>query len=256
MLVPSTVTSVLIFLLVVTPGIATELLWQRTRPRRDESTFVEIARVLLAGVVLTSLSTALLALLRLAVPQAVVDTGALLSDRQDYISHHAGQVVRTLTGLPTLALLLGIAAVDLLTPARAKQIAQETLWHSAFTRTAPPGTRSFLSIQMKDGATITGYQAGYSTEPDPAKRELLLAAPLSVRHAQSAKPVTLDGAWQRMLIAGSEISSVVVTYVGQAQPPPGHPPHDRALKWVSGHVWQVSLGAALAVLILLTTIGL
>ncbi|MFI6307574.1 DUF6338 family protein [Amycolatopsis thailandensis] len=255
-MVPSTVTSVLIFLLVVTPGIAVELQWQLTRPRRDESTFVEISRVLLAGVVLTATSAVLLAGLRLIVPGSVIDISELLRYGHKYVASNPGLMIRSVLGIPLLALALGVAAVDLFTSTRARRIAQTTLWHAVFAQAAPMGARTFISLQLKDGTAVTGYQAGYSTDPDPAKREILLAAPLTVRREHSGKKVELDNAWQRMVVAGSEISSFAVSYVSERPYPLVASRHVRSLKWISQNVWKLSLIFGVAIILTLAVVGL
>jgi len=166
-MVPSTVAAVVVFLLMVTPGAAFELQWQRTRPRRDESTFVEISRVLLAGVVFSGAAIATLAVTEAAVSGSAVDVVALVRDGGGYVVRHPELTLRTLAAVVVLALLFGVAANDLLTPPSLRRIAQETAWHTAFGRMARPAARAFLSVQLKDGTTVTGYSAGYSTEPDP-----------------------------------------------------------------------------------------
>lgn len=250
-LVPSTATTVLIFLLLVTPGVMFELSWQRSHPRRDESTFVEISRVLLAGVLLSGFAAILLAVLGLVTSGVVIDLGALVRDGHRYVETHLGIVVCDVMSLPLLALLLGVAANDLLTPTSAHPIAQETAWHTAFSRATLTGTQAFVSVQLKDGTTITGYQAGYSLEPDPAKRELLLAAPFTVWRAGTVTPHPLDEAWQRIVLHGTEISSIAVAYVGEPATKRPLRPHQRLARWTSRHAWQTSLGAAGGLLIVL-----
>lgn len=247
-LVPSTTTAVVIFLLLVTPGIGFELLWQRTHPRRDESTFVEISRVLLAGVVLSGISAALLALLGAATTGVVIDPRALVGEGQHYIEAHLSVLVCDVASLLLLGFLLGTAANDLFTRTGANRIAQETVWHTAFSRIAPPGTHLFVSVQLKDDTVITGYEAGYSLEPDPAKRELVLAAPLTIRRTGTTNADPLDAAWQRILLPGAEIRSVAVAYVGQPAPTLSLGKHQRVIRWIARHTWQTSLTAAAALL--------
>ncbi len=245
-MVPSTVAAVVVFLLLVTPGLVFELLWQRTRPRRDESTFVEVSRVVLTGVVFTGAAAVTLVVLEAAAAGSAVDVVALVKEGNRYVTAHPAQVLRTLVATVVLAVLYGVAAHTLLTPSSTRRIAHETAWHTAFSRMAAPGVRPYLSVQLKDGTTITGYSAAYSTEPDPAKRDLLLSAPLAIRSPGDTDARQLDVSWQVMAVSGAEISTIAAAYVGTARP--AARPRRR---WMSRYRWQVALVAAAVVVAVL-----
>ncbi|RSM87445.1 hypothetical protein DMH04_10460 [Kibdelosporangium aridum] len=252
-MVPSTAAAVVVFLLLVTPGIAFELLWQRTRPRRDESTFIEISRVLLAGVVFSGSATVVVAVAAAVVPGSAADPAVLLRDGNRYMTEHPRLVLVTLAATVLLALCAAVATHALLTPPM-RRIAQETVWHTAFSRMAPTGARVFLSVQLKDGTTITGYTAGYSTEPDPAKRDLLLVAPLTIRPPGAAEPDQLTRSWQTLVVAGGDISTIAAAYVSTTRP--SMQPRRGLLAWLARHAWQASLGVALVIVLALLVAGL
>lgn len=217
-MVPLTASAVAVFMLLVSPGLVFELLWQRSRPRRDESTFVEISRVLLAGLVFSGLATLAMVVIGALIPGAAADLPALVADGAGYVARHPGLTLGTLVTVVIVAMCLAIAVHDLLTPRNVRSIVQETVWHTAFSRLAGPGSRVFLSVQMKDGSTITGYSAGYSTEPDPAKRDLLLTAPLAIRLSEQKDATPLDDAWQSMVLPGAEIRNIAASYIAPAEP--------------------------------------
>lgn len=245
-MVPSTVAAVVAFLLLVTPGLVFELLWQRTRPRRDETAFVEASRVVLTGVACTGAAAVTLVVLETAAAGAAIDVVDLARDGNRYVTAHPALALRTLVAVTVLAVLYGVAAHAVLSPPTTRRIAQETAWHTAFSRMAAPGVRPYLSVQLKDGTTITGYSAAYSTEPDPAKRDLLLSAPLAIRAPGDADARQLDASWQVMAVSGMEISTIAAAYVGTARP--AVRPRRR---WVSRYRWQLALvAAALVVLVL------
>jgi hypothetical protein len=253
---PSTAFALVVFLLVVTPGTAFELLWQRTRPRRDETAFVEVSRVLLTGVSFSGAALATVLALDAVTPgDLAVDASAALTEGDRYVRSRPAVVLRTLAAVPVLALLYAVVVHDLLTPAGARRIVTETGWHTAFNRLAGTRSKAFLSVEMTDGATVTGYSAGYSTDPDPAKRDLLLRAPLTIRPPGADTGVPVSAPWQIMVIPGAEIRTVAVAYVGAASPSPRPRPR---LSWLRRHVWQSALAAAgvlLVVLVVATALG-
>jgi hypothetical protein len=252
---PSSVGAIVVFLLVVTPGAGFELLWHRTRPRRSESTFIEVSRVLLTGVVFSGAAIATLMAARVVADGAAVDIVAFVREGTGYVERHAALILRSLAAVPILGLLYGIAAHDLLTPPAMRAIADESGWHTAFSRMAGSGSRAYLSVQLKDGMTLTGFSAGYSTDPDPAKRDLLLGAPLAIRSPGRQVATPLEDSWQILLVPGSEVSTIAVTYVGTTTPTPEPVGRRRAaLAWVADRAWQSALTAALAVVLLLIVI--
>jgi Family of unknown function (DUF6338) len=253
--VPATSAAVVTFLLLVTPGTAFELLWQRTRPRRDESTFLEINRVLLTGVLFSGAAAATLVLAESVAPGTIVDIGRLVAQGGGYVAEHPVLCVRTLALALVIALLYAAAAHDVLTAPGSRRIGQESGWHTAFGRLAAPGVRVFLSVQLKDGSTVTGYSAAYSTDPDPGKRDLVLRAPLHIRPPGAAPPHELDQSWQVMLLSGAEISTIAAAYVGSARTT--RPGRGRQLvRWAGQHVWQLCLGGVAAVVALLVASAL
>jgi Family of unknown function (DUF6338) len=254
--VPATTTAVVVFVLLVTPGIVFELLWQRTRPRRDESTFVEIGRVLLTGVVFSGLATAVVGVL--SAFGAAASVVALVSDGPAYVADNPGLVLGSLVTVVLLAICAAVATHDLLTPPTMRRIAQETVWHTAFSRMAEPGVRVYLSVQLKDGTTITGYKAGYSTEPEPAKRDLLLTAPLAIRHAGKPTATRLDESWQSLVVAGGEISTIAAAYEAPATAVPASRTNlpSRAVSWLTRHSGLAALAGAAVVLVAQLVVGM
>jgi hypothetical protein len=255
-MVPTTTSAIAVFVLLVSPGLVFELLWQRSRPRRDESTFVEVSRVLLAGVVFSGSATLVIMILDVLISGTAPELPVLVGEGSDYVAQHPGLSLGTLITVVTAAVCLSIAAHDLLTPRNARRIVQETVWHTAFSRLAGPGSRVFLSVQLKDGSTITGYSAGYSTEPDPAMRDLLLTAPLAIRLSGQKDATPLDSAWQSMVLSGAEICNIAASYIAPTRPVPARVRRLSLLAWAADHAWQLAVAAEGVILVVHVTLGL
>jgi len=248
--VPTTAAAVVTFLVMVTPGTAFELLWQRNRPRRDESAFLEVSRVLLTGVLFSGAAAATLVAVEAVAPGTIVDLAGLVAGGGDYVARHPILSVGTLAVGLVVALLYAVAAHDLLTPVGSRRIVQESGWHTALGRLAPSGVRVFLSVQLKDGSTVTGYSAAYSTDPAFDRRDLVLRAPLHVRPPAAAEAGPLDGAWQVMVLSGAEISTIAAAYVGVPRSVlTGR--GRQLLRWSGRYVWQLSLGAVAGIVVVL-----
>ncbi len=84
---PGTVVGVAFLLVVLTPGAILELLRQRRRPGRIDSTFVETVRVILSGVVLSGVSLLVVGAIATAAPSSIVNIRAMLLT-SDYIPNN------------------------------------------------------------------------------------------------------------------------------------------------------------------------
>ena len=226
-MVPTNVGGIVVLLLLVVPGIWYELLRQRYRPGRDDSAFIEIGRILMAGVVISGLALTLLALVRLLGPHVVADLGALLTD-SGYLGRHL--VFTGVTLAFFLALSLSMAPIWLhLTATTGLQsgMQPESAWVTAFSRIPADHARKqgfewrghvVLEVHFTgDAPPLRGRMAGYSPQLDLADRELILGPPLESYDAG-------DRSWQPVerasliVLRGTEIAQIRTRYVKPAAP--------------------------------------
>jgi hypothetical protein len=213
-LVPASGFAVATFFLFVAPGVCYEFLRNRIRLPREESTFLHVSRVLLSGTFITAVTILLLALVRWVSPDSLLDPREISSRGMAYVADHLVLTGWTALVQFGLAILLAVTLSDFRATRPTRRIRQADAWHALSELEALPGQKVGLSVHLKSGRDVVGYYVGASTEPDPAKRELILGAPFSVRQAEGDRAVPLDPAWQRMVIAGSEIELISVAYVG------------------------------------------
>jgi hypothetical protein len=224
-MVPATVGGVVVLLLLVVPGIWYELLRQRYRPGRDDSAFIEISRILMAGVVISGLAITVLALVRLLGPRMVADIGSLVSNPA-YFGQHLHLVGLTLVFFMILSLTIAPIWVHLTaTKGLQSGVRPESAWVTAFSRVpAEAAHRSGfewrghvdLEVHLSGGAPpLRGRLAGYSTQLELEDRELTLGIPLtSFDHAsKSWRPVDSDaGTVSLIVLRASEIAQIRTIY--------------------------------------------
>lgn len=250
-MVPATTFGVVTFFLFVAPGTCYELLRGRTKLPREETAFVHVSRVLLAGTIITALTALLLAIVRWVSPSSVLDLGALLDQGTHYVSGHLGLVGWTILTQLAVSTLLAVIASDLLSPKEAPPIFQGSTWHVMAEQMRKPQQRVDVSVRLKSGRDIVGRYVGASTELDPAKRELLLGVPLEVRDATSGTTITLDRGWEVLVISGAEVESVAAAYIGEgAMLPPPKRRFSTQLEWVKTNYlsWKVATAAVIVLL--------
>jgi hypothetical protein len=224
--VPDTIGGIVVLVLLVLPGLAFELMRQRRSAGRDDSTFVEVSRILVAGLALGAVTSTLLAFVSLIGPRSIVSLYGLFTSRR-WITEHLlvsgwtawayGLLSVTLAAL-TAAISPGMSYVGL--------NHAESGWVTAFDRlprlmkTAlelPETPIVRLSVRLTDGTVYVGDRAEFSVGSSPEARELLLAGELLSRPPGSSKAEPVSG-WHRILLREDQISDILIQYVPGSSP--------------------------------------
>jgi hypothetical protein len=239
--VPATIGGIVALVLLVLPGLAFELIRQRRRAGRDDSPFMEVSRILVAGLSLGAITEALLAVVSLAGPRSIVSLAGLFTT-QHWVTDHL--LVSGWTawayGLVSVTLAaLAAAVLPGMNPSGHNH--PESGWVMAFDRlprlireaqhlVATPVAR--LSVRLTDGTVYVGDRAEFSVGPAPEGRELLLGGELLSRPPGAAKTEPAAG-WQRILLREDQISDIMIQYVPGAAlsaPPNSEPRPVRRLR--------------------------
>jgi Family of unknown function (DUF6338) len=103
-MVPGSWLAVLLFLLLVAPGLLFDLLSQRRRAGSPESGFREVSRVVLASLAFSSIAFAVLVIVRTVHPAWMPDPRRMLEPKASYGRDHYRLLLRTLILQASLAL--------------------------------------------------------------------------------------------------------------------------------------------------------
>lgn len=209
-MVPSSLSAVLVFVLLVAPGLLYDLLTARYRAGAPESTFREASRVVLASALFTLAAGAVLLTACLIAWRPAPDLRRLLVDAS-YQRENA--LVLALAPALLSAVACGLAGAFFLWKRRdyGPALKRESMWHRAFTMHAPPGHYAFARVRTKSGLVYMGKVAGYSVDINLAGRELLLKPPLWIRR-EGGNQSPVHQTWQRVLLSSDEIVSVMVSF--------------------------------------------
>lgn len=211
-MLPSTATGILLFLFIAAPGILFDLLRKRRRPGWPESALQETGRIILASVVFTALSLLLLAGIRIAWPSAMPDVGAWLRDESKYVADNYRLIARTTIVVLFVSLGLAWAADWLLRRRPSGDLRRISAWFALFRAGAPQGALPYARVRLKSGDVYAGYIVYYGEDLPLTDRELVLGAPLVYRPAESNLR-ELDYRWQRIVVSGSDVEALWVSYI-------------------------------------------
>jgi Family of unknown function (DUF6338) len=234
-MVPGSWLSVLLFLLLVAPGLLFDRLSERRRARFPESAFREISRVVLSSLAFSGFAFALLIILRTVHPAWLPDPERLLEPQGSYVRDHYWLLLRTL--LLQTSLALGAAGALHLILDREEDkatIRPISAWTQVFKRDCPKDHDAYVRVRLDGGVVYSGLVANFTSDLEVDGRELVLAQPMASRTGQN--PMTaVPGQYQRVVIRGSAIEVMSVEYRPKRQ-------RNAAVQSAPGRVTRDSVG--------------
>lgn len=212
-MIPTTSLALILFALFVSPGLLFDLLSDRRRAGRSESSFREASRVVLASLLISGSVMVVLSYLRPRLPDLLADPGMLLRFGGPYVATHY-QLVFTTLGVQ-LALSLAVAwgiHVLLVVIHRDATIRARSAWTQVFKVDPPAGCVARARVQLTSGGVYSGIVIAASPDHEVEDRELILTDS-SYAEASDSKPVQLsEGYQQRVIIRGQNIDTIAVRY--------------------------------------------
>jgi hypothetical protein len=231
--VPGSWLSVLLFFLLVAPGLLFDLLSERRRAGFSESGFREVSRVVLGSLAFSGFAFALLAIVRIVHPAWMPDPRRLLDPQDPYAREQYALILRTLVLQESLALAAAWAWHMILAKKQGgATIRPISAWTQVFKRDCPKGHDAYVRVRLAGGVIYSGLVANFSSDLEVDGRELILASPIASRTGEN--PMTaVPGQYQRVVIRGSAIEVMSIEYRPKrqrntsVQSAPG--PHDQTL---------------------------
>jgi hypothetical protein len=209
--VPGSWLSVLLFVVLVAPGLLFDLLSDRRRGGFPESTFREISRVVLASFVFSVLAFGVLVLLRTVEPGWMPDPRRLLGSSRTYVPDQYRLIFRALLIQAGLALLFAYLTHSWLARNQGRPIERISAWSRVFKKDCPEGDAPYARVRLQSGYVYTGFVGPFSPDLGQDDRELVLLPPLYSK-APDGELTVMPAHQQRIIFWGSEIDMISVEY--------------------------------------------
>jgi hypothetical protein len=229
--VPETAVSLLAFLLLLSPGLVFEWLRRAHRPSVQRSTFDEIATVVIASLVFTSVAVLVLAAINLISSRLLADVWQWIATGNEYFREHPRRSVWTVALALGIAWLAAVGANWLLCQQRyderirpllrraaaitpEAEVGPHSVWWGLVRDRVPRGTESvWITLEVEAGRQLTGVFHGYDTAGDSDARVVVLRKPFTSRvHQGEELPVDPSDTWQLLVVPMREVRAAMVLY--------------------------------------------
>lgn len=237
---PTTLTGILIFVVLLAPGFAYLARTETRTPGREYTALRETATIVSASLLANGIVLVVFGLVRWIVPDLTPDVGDLVRDHKSFVAEHYLQgaiwAAVLLCASSALAFVVAVPPASLAVRLRKQKskvaqglaeyvetknrglIAAQSGWGSAFYRHRDRLVH--LDIRMKDGTWVAGKLLEFNPQIDETgDRSLQLAGQIKMRTPSSKAPDDYDVAV--LIVAASEIKTIGVSYL--PKPTEGEP---------------------------------
>lgn len=211
---PSSLTGLVLFVLLLAPGFVFAAQRERRTPRRRRSTFAETVLLGLTSFLCDVAALLVFAVLRTTIPDHTPDVGRLVREGRDYFDANFAYIAWWALGLLALACAFGFVLgrwPPRFAPIFANDITFTSAWWDLFEQY--PDSTVYVGCELNDGSYLGGELFTYnSDEEETADRELALSAPITYRAADTDEPVELEDVGAVSVSAG-QIKFMTVSYL-------------------------------------------
>jgi hypothetical protein len=211
---PTTLTGVLLFVVLLLPGFAYLVGKERAGNERRMTPFRETVAIVAASLTSELVVLTVFAVLRILWPRHTPDVGALVTHGMTYVKGDYAKVTAWGAGLLMAATALSYAAtlprLRGRLPGRYPHHTTVSAWSIVFTRWHPegPGSQVRVGVRLEDGSFLAGRLSSYNTSSDDsADRDIILRAPIDYQPPDSSET-------ERHNIAAVTISARRILWIG------------------------------------------
>lgn len=221
---PTTLTGLLLFVVLLLPGFAYLVGKERAGTERRTSPFRETIAIVAASITSELVMLAAFAVVRCLWPQSTPDVGALLTQGTAYAKTHYAQLTCWGVGMLLVATALAYAAtlpaIRGRLPGAYPHDSTVSAWGIMFAKWRPdhPDQQIRIGCQLEDGSFLAGRLASFDISADDhPDRDLILLAPIDYQAPGSDE-------LQRLDLAALSVSARRILWVGAKYYVPGSGP--------------------------------
>lgn len=210
---PTTLTGLLLFVVLLMPGMAYVAIRERDTPEQRRSVFRETALMASVSIVADAAAIAMFALVRVLWPGGTPDAGRLVRDASGYLREEYVLVAVWSAGVLALAVALAAGAAWLVRRRRPHPSTMSSWWILFEKWRRDTDVRDVqVGCVLGDGSYIQGWLGSFSTSADDAPdRDIILTGPgIKMRPLGAGDYETLD--FGAVCVSARNIVTMFIAY--------------------------------------------
>lgn len=223
---PTSWLSILLFMVVIAPGLLFDLGSASRLVRAKESAFHEIARITLASLFFSGAAIGFAALAHGWWPAAFLDLRQAVSGGWEYVKENQAPAVASLA-LVFASSLMAVVVVNLVWTICVHGwgkpwLRGKSAWSVVFKpKELAQGTTVMATAVLSDGSIVRGRVTEFSADLDRADRELVLAPPIKIRGKGKDKAEDRPEL-EAVVLSGADVLRLQVEYARTEVPSDGN----------------------------------
>jgi hypothetical protein len=214
---PTTFTSLILFVLLITPGAIYVMRRQKELPHQERSALRETLWVSVSGLLFSLTAGAVIFIISWIWPSQIIDFGALIADPQSYLSNHWRRAGILFLGMLGAASALAWAFSR---GSRALHVSDASSWEMLFKlwrekaeESASGDIEVRIDCVLDDESSIGGRLYDYNPSThENGDRDLILGHPIRYRPAGGTESESFEGV-QMASVSASRIRIMFVTWL-------------------------------------------
>ncbi|MGY6656463.1 DUF6338 family protein [Amycolatopsis sp. TRM77291] len=209
---PTTLTGVVLFVVLLLPGVAYVAIRERNFPDQKKSPFRESATVATVSVAANVFTILVVTVLAACFPGKVPDVGRLILDGSVYFRANLPMVLWWSLGAMMFA-IVSSSTVAFIVAHRSPHPSAMSSWWILFDELKGENDDILVNCILDDGSRVEGSVLSFSTAADETQdRDLVLTSPISYAYEKEQESQIYDGA-DAVCIPASRIVAMYVAYV-------------------------------------------
>ncbi|MEU0878453.1 DUF6338 family protein [Lentzea sp. NPDC005914] len=231
---PSTLTGLIIFVLLLVPGFVFQRRRARDRPAAEETALQEALTILFTGLLLDGIGLAAVGGLWWAIPGSGVDVSKLVLSPTAYLAAHPVRLMGWSAAVLALAIAVGYLAAGRRVQAVVRRSARRaassephaSAWWLLFEE-HPPEVPVHVGCYLSDGGYLSGRLHSYSrVGKESGDRELTLRDEITYREPGEASATRVLHNVGAVSVSARNIQFLTVTYLAPPEKAVGPPPEE------------------------------
>lgn len=210
-MIPDSIAALSAFLLLIAPGLLSDLLAGRRQTQTHRTAFRELSGTVLASLAYTLVAGVLVgAIIVLVTGASMAGIREAISD-PNYLQNNRVVTLLALITVSGLACLLAWGVHLMKFRGVRTRLEAVSAWYRVLHQDCPKGSLPYVRLRLANGYTYMGTLSWYTADLQTKEREIVICPPMRITPPEG-KSSSVPAEWRRMVFRSEDIMTLTVSY--------------------------------------------